>query len=164
MAQRGRTLISLHYPTKGARKVIEEQARRLPAGFGRAMDTAGKIYKEKLADYSPVGKGEKPGKLKAGWKVKRISSGGTASRNIYNTQRYLKWVLKGRPAIDQRGKPNAKRLRFVVSGVVIYRWKVKKAEANPFHLRAAVAARREINIQLHGDMRNIFTQIHNISN
>ena len=153
-------LISLRYPTRGARKVIDAQARRLPAGFGIAMDNAAEIYRQSLVAYTPVGVGEHPGRLRAGWRVRRVSAGGRASRHIYNTERYLKYVLAGRGAIDQRGRPNAKRLRFVVSGIVFYRWRVGPAKANPFHLRAARAARAQVREQIRADLRSILAQVH----
>lgn len=156
----GRPLISLHYPTKGARKLIDAQASRLPRGFGIGMDNAAGIYRATLERYTPVGKGERPGRLKAGWRVRRVDAGGKASRVIYNREKHLRFVLRGRGAIDQRGKPNAKRLRFVISGIVFYRWKVKASKANPFHIKAARVARGLVRRQIRADLRAIFAQKH----
>jgi hypothetical protein len=132
-------LVSLRYPTKGARQALELQAARLPWGWGRVMDNAGPIYVEELEKRTPIGQGQTPGKLRRGWRIRRARPGALSSVTVYNVEGHLVYVIKGRPAIDNTAKGYP--LHFWIAGTEFYRWKVGPAAANPFHLNAIRAAR-----------------------
>lgn len=139
-------LVSLRYPTKGARQALELQAARLPYGWGRVLDKAGAINVEELEKRTPVGEGLTPGGLKRGWRLRRSRPGGVSSVTVYNVQGYLRFVIKGRPAIDNTAKGYP--LHFWIAGTEFYRWRVKAAAPNPFHLNAIRAARARIRSML----------------
>jgi hypothetical protein len=158
MPASGRGLITLRYPTRGARKVIETQARRLPSGFGKALDQGAETYRQELIKRTPRGRGPNPGRLQAGWRVRRVGRGSRATRVVYNREKYLRYVLGGRGAIDQiasgRRYWDAEKkvwrgaLRIPIGGRVLFRWRVGAAKANPFHVAAVRSARRLVSKQL----------------
>jgi hypothetical protein len=158
-------LVELRYPSTGARAVLQADARRLPAGWGQAMTAMAALYRTALAARTAVGhsgspKGPKPGRAAAGWKVRSSGAGGAAVRTLYNTQPYLRWVLKGRAAIDQTKKTGPARhpLHFWIDGQEFYRWRVKAAPANNFIPTAMAAARRQAVRQLPALVRPIFAR------
>lgn len=139
-------LVIIKYPTKGARRRLELQAARLPYGWGKVLDQAGEIQREELEKRTPIGQGQSPGRSRAGWRIRRGRPGGRSSVTVYNIEGYLMYVLKGRPAIDNTG--TGKMLHFFIAGTEFYRWRVKAAAANPFHLNAIRAARARIRRML----------------
>lgn len=83
-------------------------------------------YRGGLRDATPEGRGEKPGRLKAGWLV---ANQGRGKRLVHNAVPHLRFVTEGRPAIV--AKPG-KVLRFVIDGEVLFRKRVGPAAPNPF--------------------------------
>ena len=140
-------LLIIRYPTRGARQVVQRQARRLPNGLREGMDELSRIYKEELEGHSAEGETRR---LKRGWRVRRIGAGGRARNIVYNTQKYLGLVLRGRGPIPQPSQPaRTKPLVFRVKGATVFAMRVKGVAPNPFHRTAARAARR----RTHGVMR-----------
>lgn len=111
-------LLTIRYPTKGARKAVERQAARLPSGYRAALEDLTNLYKQALIDATPEGKTQK---LKRGWRVRRSGSGGVARNVIYNLQ--------------------GKRLRFITAGTAPHtiraRHKIKSGprKGQPGYLR-----------------------------
>lgn len=142
----------LRYPTKGARKVIERQARRLPSGFRQAMDALSDIHLEELKEATPEGETKK---LKQGWRVRKSGAGGRARYVVYNTEgKRLGYVVKGTPAHTIRATHTIKEgprkgqqgyLKFRgKGGGFVYRRAVRHpgTKPNPFHRTALARSRR----------------------
>lgn len=139
-------LIRINYRLAGAQAGVRATAKRLPNGWALVQDEAADLYLAELMADTPEGHGLQPGGLKAGWKTRREGAGATATRLVYNTRPYLRWVIKGRDAIDQRTKPVDERwpLHFWIDRQEFYRWKVKAVAPNPFHRNAIRRARRKV--------------------
>lgn len=153
-------LFTIRYPTRDARKIIEGQAARTPHRWGQMLDRSAAVYLEELRVRTPESQGgEEPGgRLRSGWRVRRVIAGSRAARGIYNTEGYLRFVLRGRGPIDQiasgRTYPDPETgrrrgaLRFWVDGREVYRWRVGPSAANPFHLEAIRAARARVRKEM----------------
>jgi hypothetical protein len=156
----GRSLLTLRYPTRGARKVLDTLAQRLPRYWGAALDQVAEIYKQELENATPIGRGPTGGAMARSWHVRRVAAASRSRRIIYNTKKYLKIVLRGRRAIDQLSKPpeQRKKLRFVIDNQVLFRWRVRAARANPFHRRAYNKGRRRMLTELPALSRRVLVQ------
>jgi hypothetical protein len=145
-------LIILRYGTKGARKTVQAQAKRLPNCFRVAIDELSNIYKEELEIASPEGETRK---LRHSWRVRRIGAGGKARNVVINLQWYLGLVKTGRSSIPKPGAPARTRpLVFMVRGKKVFAMSVKGVKPNPFARRAQRAARR----RAHGVMRKVIVR------
>lgn len=113
------------------------------AGFRRMQDATeqqrrivkrlGDQYVVVLKEETPLGRGENPGQLRAGYEDEQRYSARSASYRIKNQVAHLRWVLKGRgPVVAKKGRA----LRFVIDGRVFFRRSVKAAKANNFPPRA----------------------------
>jgi hypothetical protein len=153
-------LLSLHYATGGARAVLDAAATRLPRGWGGFLDQAAGIYVYELKVRTPRGTGGDPtgpasGTLARNWLYRRTGTGAASGRQVYNRMAYLKFVIQGRGAIDMtRGGGrivSAERrypLHFWINGQEFYRWRVRRARPNPFHIEAIWTARRRTAAEL----------------
>ena len=101
----GQNFIVIRYPTKGARKVLDRQAARLPAGFRKGLDELTEMHKEELEAASPEGETKQ---LKEGWRVRKSGAGGRARNVIYNVSGHLGLVVKGT-------KPHVIRAKHVIA-------------------------------------------------
>jgi hypothetical protein len=108
----------------------------------------GDRYIVALKEETPLGRGENPGALRAGYEDEQDYSATRASYRIRNRVPHLKWVLKGRGRVVAK---KGKALRFVIDGQVFFRRSVGPAKANNFPPRARTkmqgdieAARREL--------------------
>lgn len=110
----------------------------LPARAGAAMrgivQPLGDAYLATLQAETPRGKGEADGRnrLVSNYTTDQSYTPGLASYRIRNHAAYLKYVIRGRPAIVAKGQA----LRFVIGGRVIFRKRVGPAAANNFPARA----------------------------
>ena len=94
------------------------------------QDGAVRIYQRS----TPVGRGERPGRLKAAYTTTGPQATATSgAAGVQNTTPYLQWVLGGRGAVHARP---GKVLRFVIDGRVFFRQSVGPAKANPFDAKA----------------------------
>lgn len=117
-----------------------------PAEVGRiqaeALRAFGEAYTAELVRETPRGQGEANGRkrLYESYETTETSNATTATYRIRNRAPFLKYVLKGRPAIVAKGRA----LRFVIRGVVIFRKRVKAAPANnyPARVKATMRGRR----------------------
>lgn len=120
-------------------------------------------YRKALVRRTPVGnsldprRAEGPGALKRGWFLLVLDSGPNPRVLVLNKQKYLKWVLRGRAAIDQRLKPKSRRwpLHFYIGSRSYYRWFVKGVAPNDFDRQAILAARRPANKAAENELRKI---------
>lgn len=135
----------------GDRAALPRLQRRLPPGLGLLLDDAGEVYRQELRDRTPIGRGGNPrkrraGRTRAGWKVRKVSTAGLTSREIYNTEATLDIIVRGRKAIDQTTKTGAARhpLHFWIDGIELYRWRVKAVPANNFVPAALRAGRARV--------------------
>lgn len=169
MARRPTTgdLIALSYPTRGAKAVLDAAATRLPRGWGGMMDRGAGIYVYELKIRTPRGTGgdptgPAPGTLARNWTYRRTGAGAATGRRIYNRMAYLRFVIQGRAAIDmrrggQRIVSAGRRypLHFWINGQEFYRWRVRRARPNPFHIEAIWSARRRVAGELHTFARDL---------
>lgn len=117
-----------------------------PQAVGRIQSEAlhrfGEAYKAELVRETPRGQGEASGRkrLYENYEVTETASSTSAEYRIRNRAFFLKWVLRGRPAVVAKGRA----LRFVIRGVVIFRKRVKAAPANnyPARVKATMRGRR----------------------
>jgi len=120
--------------------------------LGRAQQMAGAIqqdeihklgtrYLARLKEETPLGKGENPGRLLAGYQTEETYTATTARFRITNTTPHLKYVLKGRGPVTVK---RAKALRFVISGRVFFRRSVGPAAPNRFDQRVRAEMQPEI--------------------
>jgi hypothetical protein len=82
-----------------------------------------------LRQAAPLGKGDAPGQLRAGFNLAFQDSGATIGYRITNNVPHLRYVLRGRPAVHAK---KVKALRFVIAGKVFYRRSVRPAAPNRF--------------------------------
>lgn len=82
-----------------------------------------------LKQAAPLGKGEDPGQLRAGFELTFQDSGAVIGYRITNKVAHLKYILRGRPAVHAK---KGKALRFVIAGRVFYRRSVGPAAPNRF--------------------------------
>jgi hypothetical protein len=162
-----------------ARAQINAASNRLPRGWGQVLDGLAAIYLTRVQALTPIGAGapgHKAGTLRASWKVRTEGRGITARRTLYTPQRYLKWVIQGRPAIDHRPPPESaaeraarrkrgekrvfpqKRLHFWIGNREFYRWAVRAQAPNNFVPRARTQARREARGQYGPLVRRILVR------
>lgn len=151
----GLNILELKYKTNGASAIIREEQRRLGAGLPTVLTHLANIEKEELEHLTPVSHSGRPGyvagQTKKSWKVKSSGSGANATRLIYNEKRTLRFVLKGRKAIDntEKGYP----LHFWIDGREFYRWRVRAAKANNFIPIAVRRARQRGVPIVHADIQ-----------
>lgn len=127
----------------------ERVARRLGA-LGGAFVAAneavirplGDRYVDVLRAETPQGRGERPGRLRAGYETEERYTATAGRYHITNRTPHVGYVLKGRgPVVARRGRA----LRFVIDGQVIFRRWVGPAAPNPFDERARRAMQGEID-------------------
>lgn len=109
---------------------------RLASGFGAAQRAVvrplGEHYAEVLRAETPEGQGERPGRLRAGYRTREQYGPDAGAYRITNDTPHLRYVLHGRgPIVAKRGRA----LRFVVRGQVLFRTRVGPASPNPFPRR-----------------------------
>lgn len=99
-----------------------------------AVGAFGRAYRDELVLQTPRGKGEADGRkrLFESYETSEDTDGTTATYRISNRAPWLAYVLNGRGPVEAK---RAKALRFVISGVVIFRRRVKSAPANNFPVR-----------------------------
>lgn len=151
----GSSVVSARFSLKGARSRTDAQAAAAPARWGQGLDQAAGIYAEALRNATPKGQGQRPGGLRFGWRVRAVSIGGQPGRLIYNAHGYLKVVLEGRGAIDQKATGRSRPLHFWAGGKEFYRWRVGPAKANPFHMQAIKSGRERVRRSLRGTLKSI---------
>jgi len=115
------------------------------AHFGAAQTVLrglGTAYEAQLRADTPLGTGEAPGRLRAGYRRSSFYSATIAEERITNTTPHLRYVLRGRgPIIAPRGRA----LRFVIRGVVFFRTRVGPAAANDYPARTRRAMQRQVD-------------------
>jgi hypothetical protein len=169
------SIITLRYPTRGARKVIDAQARRLPRGFGQMLDAGAQIYIEELVLRTPVGErgeGDNRPHARDSWRSRRSGSGGSASRQVVNLRGHIRFVIGGTRAHVIIARHTIKKgprkgqlgyLRFAGSGGdPVFRRKVYHPgnAANPFQQDAIKAGRARVRGSMHTAMRAIISESH----
>ena len=102
----------------------------------------GDRYLAVLKEETPIGRGESPGQLRDAYQTEESYGADTASYRITNATPYIRYVLDGRGPVVA---VNARALRFVIDGQVIYRHSVGPAAPNPFDQRAAQRMQPEID-------------------
>lgn len=118
---------------------LRNEAGRIQADEVRAVDEA---YTRTLVRFTPLGKGERPGRLRGGYVTTRKVTPTRAESTITNTMPYQGYVLEGRgPVVASPGK----MLRFVINGRVFFRKRVGPAAANPFDEQADREMAQELN-------------------
>lgn len=163
MARRGseelRTdLLVLRYPTKGAAKVLDRRAKRLPNGFRVALDALTDLHYQALVDATPEGE---TGQLRGGWRIRKSGRGGVARSvigNVYGAR--LRFVLGGTRAHIIRAKHLiASGPRKGQPGYLLFRGRGGEdvfarqvhhpgTKPNPFHRTALRAARARASEQM----------------
>jgi hypothetical protein len=112
---------------------------RLRGGFADANEAVlrplGARYVDVLQAETPEGRGEKPGRLRAGYDTEESYTASAGRFRILNQTPHIGYVLRGRGPITARGRA----LRFVIDGQVIFRKRVGPAAPNPFDQRARQA-------------------------
>lgn len=107
-----------------------------------ALHKFGEAYRDELVKETPRGEGEASGRkrLYESYETTETASATSAEYRIRNRAPFLKYVLKGRPAVVAKGRA----LRFVIRGVVFFRKRVKAAPANdyPARVKATMRGRR----------------------
>lgn len=130
---------------KGAETVAAHLAR-IPAIALQAqiqeVRALGDGYVTALKDATPLGKGENPGQLRAGYSTDVQASSNGVSYRITNTTPHLRYVLNGRGAVYAL---HGKALRFVIGGRVFFRRSVGPAAANDFPSRVRTSQQRQID-------------------
>jgi len=115
------------------------------AHFGAAQTVLrglGTAYEAQLRADTPLGTGEAPGRLRAGYRTQERYGPRDAEYRITNTTPHLRYVLRGRgPIIAPRGRA----LRFVIRGVVFFRTRVGPAAANDYPARTRRAMQRQVD-------------------
>ena len=102
----------------------------------------GIAYEAQLLADTPLGTGEAPGRLRAGYRTQERYGPRDAEYRITNTTPHLRYVLRGRgPIIAPRGRA----LRFVIRGVVFFRTRVGPAAANDYPARTRRAMQRRVD-------------------
>lgn len=99
-----------------------------------AVGAFGRAYRDELVLQTPRGKGEarEGRRLFESYETDEGASGTTATYRITNRAPQLRYVLQGRGPVAAK---RAKALRFVISGVVYFRRRVRAAPANNFPAR-----------------------------
>lgn len=123
---------------------LDEVAKRiaaLPNAASKAQaETVRKLgdaYLDALKAETPV----KTGALRDAYQVAQNYTNLEAEYRITNETTYLRWVVKGRPAVVAT---TANALRFTIGGTVLFRKRVGPAAPNPFPDRAARAMEGKI--------------------
>lgn len=120
----------------GAIRRLDAMQRAGFAAQRSVIRPLGERYIDALQDVTPVGEGESPGRLRAGYTRQEFYSETQASFRIQNTTPHLRYVLRGRGPVEAtRGR----MLRFVIRGRVFFRRRVGPAEPNNFPPRARQA-------------------------
>jgi hypothetical protein len=101
---------------------------------------------------APLGKGENPGALRAGFELTFQDSGTAIGYRISNKVAHLKYILRGRPAVHAK---KGKALRFVIAGRVFYRKSVGPAAPNRFDQ----PVRQQMQPEIHGAGLRIRTRV-----
>jgi hypothetical protein len=101
----------------------------------------GNRYLLALREATPVGKGERPGGLRAAYTAEESYGAGGATYRIRNASPVLRYVIHGRGPVRAI---RAKALRFVIGGVVFFRRSVGPVAPNDFPARVAAAMQGEI--------------------
>jgi hypothetical protein len=119
---------------------------RLEGGFFQAQQAVirplGERYLATLQAETPLGQGERPGRLRSGYRTREHYSDTSGEYQITNETPHLGVVLRGRgPIVAERGRA----LRFVIRGVVLFRKRVGPAAPNPFPSRARQAMQPAID-------------------
>jgi len=128
----------------GVDTVVQSLDRLLVSAIDIQCDEVhrlGEQYLTVLRNETPIGRGEKPGRLRGAYQVSETSSGLSARYQITNTTPYIKWVIGGRGPVEAKGKA----LRFVIDGKVFFRKRVGPAAPNPFDDRAYTMMARDID-------------------
>jgi hypothetical protein len=155
-------LIRIKYPTRGARRIFQAQAEEIPAGWEELQNRAAEIHIEELAKRTPVGDGGEPGNvtehMRDAWAMRTGIRAGKSARIVYNRKGALRFVLAGRPAIDntKRGRP----LHFWWHGKEFFRWRVKATLPNPFHLGAIAEAESRVAREIGRGLRELLQRTH----
>lgn len=105
-----------------------------------------------LRQAAPLGKGEHPGQLRAGFELTFQDSGAAIGYRITNRVPHLKYILRGRPAVHAK---KGKALRFVIAGRVFYRRSVGPAAPNRFDQ----PVRQQMQPEIHGAGLRVRTRI-----
>ena len=93
------------------------------------MRSLGRMAVKALQAEAPV----RTGRLKRGIRYNTRESGRNVTLRITSEAPYTQFVIQGRRGFSAK---NARALRFVINGTVLYRKRVGPAKANPFHRRA----------------------------
>jgi hypothetical protein len=161
----GINIIEIGYHTNGAQARVRAGQQRLQAGFPAVLTHVANIEVEELQKLTPISHSgapdAKPGQLKKNWAISASGSGSNARRIVYNRLARIRFIIKGRRAIDQTLKEGDQRhpLHFWIDGREFYRWKVKAARANNFVPQALSNARSRAVPIVHRELMNaIFTR------
>lgn len=137
--------MSIQITITGADTVISTLQRGTQRA-GEAQRTevrrVGGAYLTALRTLTPVGKGERPGRLRKAYQTQAQATSTSASFRITNTTPYIRFVTEGRGPVE--AKPG-KMLRFVINGRVFFRKRVGPAKANPFDEKAAQQMESDLN-------------------
>lgn len=122
-----------------------QRLRRIDQVVSRAqmaeLRPLGQRYIDVLKAETPEGKGEQPGRLRAGYRLVERYGPTSATLQITNAVPHLRWAWKGRgPVVAKRGKV----LRFVINGQVFFRRRVGPSKPNAFPERAKAQMRPQI--------------------
>lgn len=132
------------------------------AGFRRARQATPEAQREEvkrlgekhlalLKQAAPLGRGEDPGQLRAGFTL-AFQDGATIGYRITNNVPHLKYILRGRPAVHAK---KGRALRFVIAGRVFYRRSVGPAAPNRFDQ----PVRKQMQPEIHGIGLRVRTRV-----
>lgn len=111
---------------------LERLAGGFPAAQQAVIRPLGEAWADELEREAPLGRGERPGRLRAGFELDETFGVSAGRLRIANRTPHLRYVLRGRGPVVAHGRA----LRFVVDGRVIFRRRVGAAAPNPFDERA----------------------------